>query len=185
MNAKDIIKDTEAKMKKTVEATQREFSIVRTGRASTSLVESLRVDYYGAPTPLRQIASITTPDARLVMVQPWDKNALADIEKAILKSEIGITPTNDGKAIRLSIPPLTDERRGELDKILKKIAEDGRVSLRTCRHSAVEHIRKLEKDKAITEDDKFKSQEEIQKLTDKYIKEIDTFLASKEKEVQG
>lgn len=185
MNAKDIIKDTEAKMKKTVEATQREFSIVRTGRASTSLVESLRVDYYGAPTPLRQIASITTPDARLVMVQPWDKNALADIEKAILKSEIGITPTNDGKAIRLSIPPLTDERRGELDKILKKIAEDGRVSLRTCRHSAVEHIRKLEKDKAITEDDRFKSQEEIQKLTDKYIKEIDTFLAGKEKEVQG
>lgn len=185
MNAKDIIKDTEAKMKKTVEATQREFSIVRTGRASTSLVESLRVDYYGAPTPLRQIASITTPDARLVMVQPWDKNALADIERAILKSEIGITPTNDGKAIRLSIPPLTDERRGELDKILKKIAEDGRVSLRTCRHSAVEHIRKLEKDKAITEDDRFKSQEEIQKLTDKYIKEIDTFLAGKEKEVQG
>ncbi|OGW93843.1 MAG: ribosome recycling factor, partial [Omnitrophica bacterium RIFCSPLOWO2_02_FULL_45_16] len=173
MNAKDIIKDTEAKMRKTVEATQREFSVVRTGRASTSLVDSLRVDYYGAPTPLRQIASITTPDARLVMVQPWDKNALADIEKAILKSEIGITPTNDGKAIRLSIPPLTDERRGELDKILKKIAEDGRVSLRTCRHSAVEHIRKLEKDKAITEDDRFKSQEEIQKLTDKYIKEID------------
>ncbi|OGW78899.1 MAG: ribosome recycling factor [Omnitrophica bacterium RIFCSPLOWO2_01_FULL_45_24] len=185
MNAKDIIKDTEAKMRKTVEATQREFSVVRTGRASTSLVDSLRVDYYGAPTPLRQIASITTPDARLVMVQPWDKNALADIEKAILKSEIGITPTNDGKAIRLSIPPLTDERRGELDKILKKIAEDGRVSLRTCRHSAVEHIRKLEKDKAITEDDRFKSQEEIQKLTDKYIKEIDTFLAGKEKEVQG
>lgn len=185
MNTKDIIKDTEAKMKKTVEATQREFSIVRTGRASTSLVESLRVDYYGAPTPLRQIASITTPDARLVMVQPWDKNALADIEKAILKSEIGITPTNDGKAIRLSIPPLTNERRSELDKILKKIAEDGRVSLRTCRHSAVEHIRKLEKDKAITEDDRFKSQEEIQKLTDKYIKEIDTFLAGKEKEVQG
>ena len=184
MNTKDIIKDTEAKMKKTVEATQREFSVVRTGRASTSLVDSLRVDYYGAPTPLRQIASITTPDARLVMVQPWDKNALADIEKAILKSEIGITPTNDGKAIRLSIPPLTDERRDELDKILKKIAEDGRVSLRTCRHSAVEHIRKLEKDKAITEDDRFKSQEEIQKLTDKYIKEIDTFLAGKEKEVQ-
>ena len=185
MSAKDVIKDTDLKMKKTIEATQREFSIVRTGRASTALVESLRVDYYGAPTPLKQIASITAPDARLVMVQPWDKNALADIEKAILKSEIGITPTNDGKSIRLSIPSLTDERKAELDKVLKKIAEDGRVSLRTCRHSAIEHIRKLDKDKAITEDEKFNSQEEIQKLTDKYIKDIDTLLASKEKEIHN
>lgn len=184
MTAKDIIKDTETKMKKTVEATQREFSVVRTGRASTSLVENVRVDYYGAPTPLKQVASVTAPDARLVMIQPWDKTALAEIEKAIMKSEIGITPTNDGKTIRLSIPPLTDERRLELDKVLKKIAEDGRVSLRTCRHSAIEHIRKLDKDKAITEDEKFKSQEEIQKLTDKYIKEIDTLLAAKEKEIQ-
>ena len=185
MNAKDVIKDVETKMKKTVESTQREFSSVRTGRASTSLVENIRVDYYGAPTPLKQVASVTTPDARLVMIQPWDKNALLDIEKAILKSEIGITPTNDGKAIRLSIPSLTDERRVELDKILKKTAEDGRVSLRTCRHSAIEHIRKLEKDKVITEDVRFNSQEEIQKLTDKYIKEIDTLLAAKEKEIQS
>lgn len=183
MNAKEVIKDTEMKMKKTIEATQREFSVVRTGRASTALVENVRVDYYGAPTPLKQVASVTTPDARLVMIQPWDKNALADIEKAILKSEIGIMPTNDGKSIRLSIPPLTDERKAELDKVLKKIAEDGRVSLRTCRHSAIEHIRKLDKDKAVTEDEKFKSQEEIQKLTDKYIKEVDTLLAAKEKEI--
>jgi len=150
MNAKDVIKESEQKMKKTVEAMQREFTSIRTGRASTAIVESLKVDYYGAPTPLKQLASITAPDARLVMVQPWDKNSLGDIEKAILKSDIGITPTNDGKAIRLSIPSLTDERKAELDKILKKIAEDSRVSLRTCRHSAVEHIRKLEKDKAIT-----------------------------------
>jgi len=185
MNAKDVIKDTETKMKKTVEATQREFSVVRTGRASTALVESVKVDYYGAPTPLRQVASITTPDAKLVMIQPWDKSALAEIERAILKSDIGITPTNDGKAIRLSIPSLTEERKSELDKILKKIAEDGHVSLRTCRHSAVEHIRKLEKDKAITEDERFKSQEEVQKLTDKYIKEIDNLLAAKEKEINS
>lgn len=185
MNAKDVIKDTETKMKKTVEATQREFSVVRTGRASTALVESLKVDYYGAPTPLRQVASISTPDARLVMIQPWDKNALADIERAILKSEIGITPTNDGKSIRLTIPSLTDERKAELDKVMKKIAEDGRVSLRTCRHSAVEHIRKLEKDKVITEDERFNSLEETQELTDKYIKEIDDLLAAKEKEIQG
>lgn len=185
MNARDVIKDVEIKMKKTIEATQREFSVVRTGRASPSLVENLRVDYYGAPTPLRQVASVSAPDARLVMIQPWDKNALVDIEKAILKSDIGITPTNDGKSIRLSMPPLTEERKAELDKIVKKIAEDGRVSLRTCRHSAIEHIRKLDKDKAITEDEKFKSQEEIQKLTDKYIKDIDNLLAAKEKEIQA
>jgi len=185
MNAKEVIKDTELKMKKTLEATQREFSVIRTGRASTALVENLRVEYYGAPTPLKQVASVNTPDARLIMIQPWDKNALADIEKAILKSEIGITPTNDGKSIRLTMPSLTDERKAELDKVMKKLAEDGRVSLRTCRHSAVEHIRKLDKDKAITEDETFKSQEEIQKLTDKYIKEVDTLLAAKEKEIHN
>ena len=183
MNAKEVIKDTEIKMKKTLEATQRDFSVIRTGRASTALVETLKVDYYGVPTPLRQIAGITTPDARLIMIQPWDKNALFDIEKAILKSDIGISPTNDGKSIRLSIPSLTDERRAELDKVLKKIAEDGRVSLRTCRHSAIEHIRKLEKDKVITEDEKFHSQEETQKLTDKYIKDVENLLAGKEKEI--
>ena len=183
--AKDIIRDTESKMKKTVEATHREFSAIRTGRASTAIVEGVQVDYYGAPTPLKQLAAISTPDARLVVVQPWDKNALGEIEKAIMKSNVGITPTNDGKVIRLSIPPLTDERRAELDKILKKIAEDGHVSLRTGRHTAIEHIRKLEKDKLVTEDEKFKSQEDIQKLTDKYIKEIDTLLAAKEKEIEA
>jgi len=185
MTTKEIIHDTETKMKKTVEATQREFSTIRTGRASSALVEGIKVDYYGALTPLKQMAAVSTPDARLIMIQPWDKNTLGDIEKAIMKSEIGITPTNDGKVIRLSIPPLTEERRTELDKILKKIAEDGRVSLRTARHTAIESIRKGEKDKVITEDDKFKSQEEIQKLTDKYIKEIDTLLAAKEKEIAG
>jgi ribosome recycling factor len=185
MNAKEIIKDTETKMKKTLEATQREFSAIRTGRASSAIVENLKVEYYGTPTPLRQVASITTPDARLVMIQPWDKNVLPEIEKAILKSELGISPTNDGKSIRLSMPSLTDERREELDKVLKKIAEDGRVSMRSCRHSAVEHIRKLEKDKVITEDERFHSQEEVQKLTDKYIKDVDTFLAGKEKEISN
>lgn len=183
MTTKEIIHDTETKMKKTVEATHREFSTIRTGRASSALVEGVKVDYYGALTPLKQMAAVSTPDARLIMIQPWDKNTLGDIEKAILKSEIGITPTNDGKVIRLSIPPLTEERRTELDKILKKIAEDGRVSIRTARHASIETIRKSEKDKTITEDDRFKSQEEIQKLTDKYIKEIDTLLAAKEKEI--
>jgi len=182
---KEVIHDTESKMKKTVEATQREFSVIRTGRASTALVEGIRINYYDTETPLKQVAAISAPDARLIVIQPWDRTILGEVEKAILKSEIGITPTNDGKVVRLSIPPLTDERRAELDKVLKKIAEDGRVSLRTCRHSAIEHVRKLEKDKLVTEDDKFKSQDEIQKLTDKYIKEIDALLAAKEKEIQS
>jgi ribosome recycling factor len=185
MTLKELLHDTESKMKKTAEATQREFSTVRTGRASTALVDGIRVDYYGTPTPLKQLAAITTPDARLIVIQPWDKNCLADLEKAILKSEIGITPTNDGKVIRLSIPSLTQERRAELDKIVKKIAEDGHISIRTARHAAIEGVRKLEKDKAVTEDERFKGQEDIQKLTDKYIKEIDALLAAKEKEIQG
>lgn len=185
MTAKEIITTTDVKMKKTVEATLRDFSTVRTGRASTAIVDNIKVEYYGTVTPLKQLAAVSTPDARLIMIQPWDKNSLADIEKAILKSDVGIAPTNDGKVIRLAVPPLTQERRAELDKVLKKIAEDGRISLRTARHSAVEHVRKLEKDKAITEDEKFKSQEEIQKITDKHIKDIDTALAAKEKEITG
>lgn len=185
MTVKEIMHDTEQKMKKTVEATQREFSSIRTGRASTALVDNVKVDYYGALTPLKQLAAVSTPDARLIMIQPWDKNSLADIEKAILKSEIGISPTNDGKVLRLSMPPLTQERRAELDKVLKKIAEDGRVSLRTARHAAIETVRKSEKDKVITEDEKYTAQEDIQKLTDKYIKDIDTNLSTKEKEING
>lgn len=184
MNIKEIIHDTDTKMKKTVENTQREFSTIRTGRASPAIVEGLRVDYYGTSTPLKQLAAISAPDARLIVIQPWDKNSLVDIEKAVLKSDVGITPTNDGKVIRLSIPSLTTERKAELDKILKKIAEDGRVSIRTCRHSAIEHIKKVEKDKLATEDDSFRGQEEVQKLTDKHIKEIETALAAKEKEIQ-
>ena len=185
MTTKEIIHDTEVKMKKTVEATHRELGAIRTGRASTSIVDNVKVDYYGTTTPLKQLGAITTPDPRTIMIQAWDKNALADIEKAILKSDIGISPTNDGKVIRLSVPPLTQERRAELDKVMKKIAEDGRISIRTGRHSAIEHAKKLEKDKQATEDERFKAQEDIQKLTDKYIKEIDNILASKEKEVQG
>ena len=185
MTVKEILHDTETKMKKTVEATQREFSTIRTGRASGAILDSVKVDYYGALTPLKQLAAVSTPDARLIVIQPWDKNAMPDIEKAILKSDVGITPTNDGKVIRLTIPPLTQERRQELDKVLKKIAEDGHVSIRTARHAAIETVRKSEKDKIITEDEKFKTQDDIQKLTDKFIKEIDNLLAAKEKEIAG
>jgi ribosome recycling factor len=183
MTIKEIIHDTDIKMKKTVENTQRELGTIRTGRASTSVVEGVKVDYYGTPTPLKQLGAISTPDPKLIVIQPWDKNALADIEKAIMKSDLGLTPTNDGKVIRLAIPSLTTERKAELDKIVKKLAEDGRVSIRTCRHSAIEHIKKLEKDKTAAEDDSFRGQEDIQKLTDKHIKEIDTALANKEKEI--
>lgn len=185
MTIKEILHDAESKMKKTVEAAQRNFASVRTGRASSALVDSIRVDCYGAIMPLKQLAAITTPDARVVMIQPWDKNALVDIEKAILKSDLGIAPTNDGKVIRLAVPPLTQERRSELSKILKKTAEDGHISTRTTRHAALEAVKKLEKDKLITEDERFKGHEDIQKLTDKYIKEIDTILAAKEKDIQG
>ena len=185
MTVKEILHDTETKMKKTVEATHREFATIRTGRASSAILDSVKVDYYGAPTPLKQLAAVSTPDARLIVIQPWDKNAMPDIEKAILKSDVGITPTNDGKVIRLTVPPLTQERRQELDKVSKKIAEDGHVSIRTARHAAIETVRKSEKDKIITEDEKFKTQDDIQKLTDKFIKEIDNLLAAKEKEIAG
>jgi len=185
MTVKEILHDTETKMKKTVEATQREFATIRTGRASAAILDSVKVDYYGAPTPLKQLAAVSTPEARLIVIQAWDKAVMPEIEKAILKSDIGITPTNDGKVIRLSMPSLTQERRQELDKVLKKIAEDGHVSVRATRHAAVENVRKSEKDKIITEDEKFKTQDDIQKLTDKYIKEIDNMLSAKEKEIAG
>jgi len=185
MDLKEILRDTETKMKKTADATAREFATIRTGRASGSLIEGVMVDCYGAPTPLKQLANISIPDARMIMVQPWDKTLLPEIEKAIMKSDLGIVPTNDGKTIRIMIPPLTTERRAELDKVLKKIAEDGRISIRTARHAAIEHVKKLEKDKQATEDERFKSQDDIQKLTDKHIKEIDAYLANKEKEIQS
>lgn len=182
--AKEVLRDVEHKMKKTVEATEREFSTIRTGRANSSLVEGIKVNCYGTSMPIKQLASIATPDARLVVIQPWDRSILGDVEKAILASELGITPNNDGKVIRISIPSLTKERRDELAKVLKKISEEGKVSLRTARRVANEDIAKLERDKLIPEDDKFKYKDEVQKLIDRYTKEIDRHLADKEKEIQ-
>ena len=179
----EIKKETEEKMKKTVEVTRREYATIRTGRASAGLVEGIKVDYYGTPTPLKQLAGILTPEARLIIIQPWDPGAMQSIEKAILASNIGITPNNDGKVIRLSVPPLTHERREELDKVIKKLAEDGRVSIRSIRRDANDHIKKLEKDKSIPEDLRFATQEDVQKLTDKYVGEIDKLLSEKEKEI--
>lgn len=179
-----VLKEAEDKMKKTIEATRREFATIRTGRASSALVDSVKVDYYGSPTPLKQLATISTPDARLLVIHPWDKLCLGAIEKAILEADLGLVPTNDGKLIRISIPHLTEERREELTKVVRRIAEDGRVAIRFIRRDAVEHLRQKEKEGAITVDQRFKSQDRAQELTDKYIGEIDHILSEKEKEIK-
>lgn len=183
MNAKEIVRETENKMKKAIEASRRNFSEIRTGRASPHLVEGLHVDYFGTPTLLKSLASITVPDARLIVIQPWDASVIPEIEKAIQKSNLGISPFNDGKIVRLQIPQLTQERRDELKKVVKTMTEDGRISLRTIRRDSNEAIKKLETDKVIAEDDRFKSQEEIQKLTDKFMLELENILKEKDKEL--
>jgi len=183
MTTKEILHNTEEKMKKALESMTREFSEIRTGRAHPGLVEGLHIDYYGTATLLKQLASISVPDAHLIVIQPWDITAIAEIEKAILKSNLGINPSNDGKIIRLSIPPLSKERRQELAKVVHKMAEDGRVSLRTIRREAKESLEKLEKDKVIPEDDKFRGIDDLQKLVDRYIAKIDELLKNKEKEI--
>lgn len=177
------IHDTEEKLKKTVDSTVREFSEIRTGRANASIVEGIMVECYGTNMPLKQVATISIPEPRLIAIHPWDQSNIQAIEKSILKSELGITPVNDGKLIRVSIPTLTKERIEELKKILHKTAEQGRVSIRTVRRDAMAAVDKLESSKEITEDLKFKGHEDIQKLTEKYTKKIDELLANKEKEL--
>jgi ribosome recycling factor len=183
MTTKEILHNTEEKMKKALESMAREFSEIRTGRASPAIVEGLYINYYDTPTLLKQLASISVPDAHLLVIQPWDVTAIPEIEKAIMKSNLGITPSNDGKMIRLSLPPLSKERRQELVKIVHKMSEEGRVSLRTIRRDAKESLEKLEKDKIIPEDDKFRGIDELQKLVDKYVAKIDELLKNKEKEI--
>lgn len=177
------IHDTEEKLKKATESTVRDFAEIRTGRANPAIVEGITVECYGTHMPLKQLATISVPEPRLVAIHPWDHTNIQAIEKAILASQLGITPVNDGKLIRISIPTLTKERIDELKKILHKIAEQGRVSIRTVRRDAIVGVDKLESTKAITEDAKFKGHEEIQKLTEKYTKKIDELLANKEKEL--
>lgn len=183
MTTKDILHGADEKMKKAFESVTREFSEIRTGRASPVIVEGIHVDYYGTPTLLKQLASISAPDAHLLVIQPWDVSAIPEIEKAIMKSNLGITPSNDGKVVRLSVPQLSKERRQELAKLIHKMSEDGRISLRTIRRDAKEHLEKLEKDKVISEDDKFRGVDELQKQVDKYIAKVDELLKNKEKEV--
>ncbi len=183
MSIKETLHHTDEKMKKSFESMNREFHEVRTGRASPSLVEGLHIDYYGTPTMLKQLAAISAPDAHLIIIQPWDPTAIIEIEKAIVKSNLGVSPSNDGKMIRIVVPQLSKERRQELAKLIHKMSEDGRVSLRTIRREAKETIEKLEKDKIISEDDKFRGIDELQKLVDRYIAKIDELLKIKEKEV--
>ena len=177
------IHEIEEKMKRTVDATVREFAEIRTGRANPSLVEGLMVEYYGTNTPLKQLAGISVPEPRLIVIQPWDPSSVPAIEKAIMKSQLGITPANDGKVIRIAIPSLTKERCAELTKVLHKIAEQGRVSVRTVRRDGIDSIKKMEDAKEIPEDARFKGQEEVQKLTEKYTKRIEDLLKEKEKEL--
>ncbi len=183
MTVKEILHNTEEKMKKAFESMNREFHEVRTGRASPSLVEGMHIDYYGTLTMLKQLAAISAPDAHLIVIQPWDPTVIVEIEKAIMKSNLGINPSNDGKVIRLAVPQLSKERRLELAKQIHKMSEDGRVSMRTIRRDAKETLEKLEKDKIVSEDEKFRGIEELQKVVDKYIAKIDELLKNKEKEV--
>ncbi|MBI3020725.1 MAG: ribosome recycling factor [Candidatus Omnitrophica bacterium] len=178
-------KDVEEKMKRAVGVVTREFMEIRGGRATPALVEHVTVDYYGAATPLKQLAAITAPEPHLLVIQPWDANAVSDIEKAIQKASIGLTPVVDGKLLRLPIPPLTGERREELTKVVHRMAEEGRVNIRTLRRDANESVKKLKAEKQISEDDAFKAQDHIQKLTDKHIEQITALVKAKEQELQS
>ena len=179
----DVIFEMAEKMEKSVEAFKSELSKVRTGRASLALLDGIMVDAYGSEMPLNQVGTLTIPESRLIAIQPWDPQVLPAIEKAILKSDVGLTPVNDGKIIRLNIPQLTEERRKELVKQVKKIAEEFRVAVRNVRRDAIDTLKKQKKDKEISEDDLFKLQDEAQSETDSYISQIDEITASKEKEV--
>ena len=177
--------DAEERMEKALAALDRDFGKLRTGRASTSLVDGLKVDYYGTPTPVSQLASVATPDSRTITIQPWDKSSFALVEKAILKSDLGLTPVNDGKIIRIGIPPLTEERRKDLVKVARKYSEEAKVAIRNIRRDANDALKKLEKDKSkgYSEDDSKKAQEVVQKLTDGYVAKVEDKCKAKEKEI--
>ena len=179
----ELIKNTEEKMNKTVSVLERDFKSIRAGRANASVLDRITVDYYGAPTPIQQMAAVSVPEPRVLMIQPWDASTLKEIEKAILVSDIGINPQNDGRVIRLSFPPLTEERRKEIVKDVKKTAEESKVAIRNTRRDALEKLKTLQKSSAITEDDQANGEKKIQKLTDNYCKEIDELSALKEKEI--
>ena len=179
----EVINSSEDKLKKSLDALKKDYGTLRAGRATPSLLDKVLVDYYGTPTPVNQMANVTIPEPRIIMIKPYDKGTLKEIEKAIQKSDLGLNPNNDGVAIRLTIPQPTQERRKELVKVVGKKAEEAKVAMRNIRRDANEAIKKLEKDKKITEDDRKDAQDKIQKLLDKYIKLVDSTKTSKEKEV--
>ena len=179
----DIYQDARERMGKSIDALENELKRVRTGRASLNILDGIRVDYYGTPTPLNQMASLSVPESRLILIQPWDVSVIKDIEKAILKSDLGLTPSSDGKLIRISIPPLTEERRKELVRVIHKISEDYKIAVRNIRRDANELLKSLKKDGDISEDDMFKAQDQVQKITDEHIKRIDDVFKDKEKEI--
>jgi ribosome recycling factor len=175
--------ETEQRMKKSIETLKKDFSRIRTGRATPALLDGIKVDYYGSPMPVSQVATVSIPDARMIMIQPWEKSLLGAIEKAVLASGLGLTPKNDGNVIRLPIPPLSEERRRELAKSCKQISEDNKIAIRNVRRDSNEKVKKMEKDKQITEDELKKGTDNVQKLTDQYIKMVDEQLLLKEKEI--
>ena len=183
MDKDELLLDAEERMEKALTALERDYGKRRTGRATTSLVEDIKVDYYGTPTPVKQLASVAVPDSRTVTIQPWDRGAFALVEKAILKSDLGLTPMNDGKLIRIAIPPLTEDRRKELTKVAKKYTEEAKVAIRNIRRDVNDGLKKLEKDKLLSEDELKKAMDDIQKITDSSVAKADIKAAAKEKEI--
>ncbi|BDQ35368.1 ribosome recycling factor [Pseudodesulfovibrio portus] len=180
---KTLLDDGKKRMAGAITALEKEFSKLRTGRATTSLVDSIVVDYYGTPTPISQLSSVSVPDSKTITIQPWDKGAFGSVEKAIMTSDLGLNPVNDGKIIRISIPPLTEERRRDLVKVAKKYTEDCKVAIRNVRRDLNDSLKAMEKDKDISEDEKKKGESDVQKLTDDFVKQSDSVLAEKEKEI--
>jgi len=180
---KELKKQAKERMEKAIEVLRKDFASIRTGRASLSLLDGITVDYYGTPTPLNQVAALSIPEPRMIAIQPWEQRIIPDIEKAILQSDLGLTPTNDGKIIRINIPPLTEERRKQLVKVVRKRAEEARVAIRNIRRDLNEDLKKMEKNKEISEDELKRDLEEVQKITDEYVKKVDEVLEMKEKEI--
>ena len=179
----EILSECREKMNKSIESLRKELIRIRTGRASTALLDGVKVNCYDTQMPLDQVASLSVPESRLITIKPWDQSIISEIEKSILKSELGLTPMNDGKMIRIPIPPLTESRRKELVKVAKKIAEEAKIAIRNLRRESNELLKELKNEKEISEDDFFKAQEEVQKITDEYVKKVDQITADKEKEI--
>jgi len=179
----DIVSKCKSGMEKTIESLKKDFGKVRTGRASTSLLDDVSVDYYGTPMPLNQVGTMAVPEARLITIQPWEKKLIPEIEKAILKADLGLNPDSDGQIIRLIIPPLTEERRKEMGKLVKRMGEEAKIALRNVRREGNERLKKMEKNKELSKDDLKKGEKEIQDVTDTFVKKVDDLVAAKEKEI--